>query len=69
MEIAYQYHSSGYVDWPKYADEVSFKNVLKDYLKPSQGDFLMRCSVHIPELIFSMIGKGKDGQGFIEICT
>lgn len=67
--IRTSFTSVGYADWPKYADEVSFKNGLTDYLKPSQGGFLMRCGVHIPELIFSMVGKGKDGQGFIEICT
>lgn len=69
MEMAYQYRSPGYRDWPNYADEISFKNGLTDYLKPSQGDFLMQSGVNVPELIFSMLGKGKDGQGFVEIGT
>lgn len=69
MEMTYKYQSPGYRDWPDYADEISFKNGLTDYLKPSQGDFLMQNRVNVPELIFSMLGKGKDGEGFVEICT
>lgn len=68
MELAYKYGSPGYRDWTDYADEVSFKNGLAGYLKPQGYNFLIDNGVNIPDILFSTLGNGKDGQGLIEIA-
>ena len=68
MELTYKYRSPGYRDWTDYADEVSFKNGLAGYLKPQGYNFLIDNGVNIPDILFSMLGNGKDGQGLIEIA-
>jgi hypothetical protein len=69
MDLAYQFKSPGYCDWPNYADEVRFKTGVLDYINPHKADFLMSSGVPVQEILFSMFGKGKDGQGFVEICV
>jgi hypothetical protein len=67
MELSYKYGSPGYRDWTCYADEISFKNGLARYMKPQEYDFLIDNGVNIPDILFSMLGRGKDGQGFTEM--
>lgn len=69
MDRAYQYRSSGYRDWPMYADEASFKAGLLDYIQPQHFNFLMQSGVPLQEMLFSLLGKGKDGQGIVEISA
>lgn len=69
LEMAYRYTSPGYRDWVHCADEASFKQRLADYLKPPQGDWLMQNGVNLPEMIFALLGKGKTGQGFVELAA
>lgn len=67
MDMAFQYRSPGYCDWSNYADEVRFKSGLLDYIQLPKTDFLMSSGVPVQEILYSMLGKGKDGQGFVEI--
>jgi hypothetical protein len=67
MDRAYRFRSAGYCDWPKYADETRFKAGLLDYIEPQRTRFLTQAGVPVHELLFSLLGKGKDGQGFVEI--
>lgn len=69
MDRAYRYRSAGYRDWPNFADETRFKAGLLDYIKPNQHQFLAQSGVPVQELLFSLLGKGKDGQGFVEIAV
>ena len=69
MDRAYRYRSPGYCEWPMYADEVRFKDGLLDYFKPPQFNFLVHSGVQVQDLLFSLLGKGKDGQGFSEISV
>lgn len=69
MDRAYRYRSAGYCDWPNYADDATFKAGLLDYIKPSQLGLLMHAGVPVQEMIYSMLGKGKDGQGFAETAV
>lgn len=69
MDKAFQYRSPGYRDWHLFGDEASFKAGLLDYLHPPQKAFLVQSGVPLPELVYAMLGKGKDGQGFIEMAV
>ncbi len=69
MEMAYQYKSQGYSSWPNYADETSFKTGFAGYIQPPNHDFLIQSGVNVPDMLFALLGKGKDGQGFAEIAT
>lgn len=69
MDKAFQYRSPGYRDWHLFGDEASFKAGLLDYLQPPQKVFLAQSGVPLQELIYAMLGKGKDGQGFVEIAV
>jgi hypothetical protein len=67
MELAYNFRSPGYRDWVDYADEVRFKNGLAEYCKPKGYNFLTANGVNIQDILFSTLGNGKNGQGFIEM--
>lgn len=69
MDKTFHYRSPGYRDWQLFADEASFKAGLLDYLQPPQKAFLIQAGVPLQELVYAMLGKGKDGQGFIEMAV
>lgn len=66
VRLAYRYRSPGYSDWPHYSDEVRFKAGLRDYINPPNAVFLEASGVPVCDVLFEMLGKRKDNEGYIE---
>jgi hypothetical protein len=66
VRLAYQYRSAGYCDWPLYADDVRFKAGLRDFFDPPNANFLESSGVPVGDVLFEMLGKRKENEGFYE---
>ena len=66
VRLAYQYRSPGYVDWTNYADEVRFKAGLRDFFDPPNAVFLESSGVPVGDVLFEMLNKRKENEGFRE---
>lgn len=69
VRLAYRYRSPGYCDWPHYADEVRFKSGLRDYIDPPHAAFLEASGVPVGDVLFDMLGKRKDNEGYRELAA
>jgi len=66
VRLAYQYRSPGYCDWPNYADDVRFKAGLRDFIDPPNATFLESSGVPVGDVLFEMLGKRKENEGYRE---
>ena len=64
MQLAFNYQSSGYRDWGKYADDIRFKPAHLGYISPGNYRELQSNRVDVENMLYGMIGQME--KGYVE---